>query len=155
MSAFLAGGQGASCLVVQGEAGVGKTTLWRHGVEVARVSGFTPLLSRPLELDMRVPFAGLRDLLGSVLEEVLDALPDPQRRALDAALLLADPVGPPLDPGAIAFARGLTNREVAQELVLATHTVESALTQIYRKLDVRSRSALASRFAERPESNGA
>ena len=36
-------------------------------------------------------------------------------------------------------ARGLTNREVAAELVLAVHTVEAVLTRIYAKLGVRSR----------------
>jgi DNA-binding NarL/FixJ family response regulator len=40
-------------------------------------------------------------------------------------------------------AEGKTNREVAAILVVADRTVESALTQIYRKLDVRSRTELA------------
>jgi DNA-binding CsgD family transcriptional regulator len=49
-------------------------------------------------------------------------------------------------------ARGLTNREVARDLVIAVHSVESALTSVYRKLGVRSRSELAARFAARPAS---
>ena len=40
-------------------------------------------------------------------------------------------------------AEGKTNKEVAAILVVAERTVESALTQIYRKLDVRSRTELA------------
>jgi DNA-binding NarL/FixJ family response regulator len=40
-------------------------------------------------------------------------------------------------------AAGKTNREVAAILVVADRTVESALTRIYRKLDVRSRTELA------------
>src|SRR5207253_9317007 len=40
-------------------------------------------------------------------------------------------------------AEGKTNKEVASVLVVADRTVESALTQIYRKLDVRSRTELA------------
>jgi DNA-binding CsgD family transcriptional regulator len=40
-------------------------------------------------------------------------------------------------------AEGRTNKEVATALVLADRTVESALTQIYRKLGVRSRTELA------------
>jgi DNA-binding CsgD family transcriptional regulator len=43
-------------------------------------------------------------------------------------------------------ADGRTNREVAAVLVVAERTVESALTQIYRKLDIRSRTELARRF---------
>lgn len=101
---FLDSRSGAGSLVLWGEAGVGKTTLWRHGVDVARARGFTMLLCRPLELDMRVPFAGLHDLLGGVLDEVLAALPGPQSSALGAALRLADPPGGPPEPSAIAFA---------------------------------------------------
>jgi DNA-binding CsgD family transcriptional regulator len=40
-------------------------------------------------------------------------------------------------------ASGRTNREVAQELFVSPHTVESNLTRIYRKLGVRSRAELA------------
>jgi ATP/maltotriose-dependent transcriptional regulator MalT len=43
-------------------------------------------------------------------------------------------------------ARGLSNAEVASELVLAVRTVESHLTQIYSKLGVRSRTELARRI---------
>jgi DNA-binding NarL/FixJ family response regulator len=43
-------------------------------------------------------------------------------------------------------AAGRTNREVAAVLVVAERTVESALTQIYRKLDIRSRTELARRM---------
>ncbi len=44
-------------------------------------------------------------------------------------------------------AEGKTNKEVAAILVVAERTVESALTQIYRKLDVRSRTELARKLA--------
>ena len=44
-------------------------------------------------------------------------------------------------------AEGKTNKEVAAILVVADRTVESALTQIYRKLDVRSRTELAHKLA--------
>ena len=40
-------------------------------------------------------------------------------------------------------AEGKTNKEVAELLVISHRTVESALSQIYRKLDVRSRTELA------------
>jgi DNA-binding CsgD family transcriptional regulator len=42
---------------------------------------------------------------------------------------------------------GLTNREIADRAFLSPKTVEVNLTRIYRKLGVRSRTALASRFA--------
>jgi DNA-binding NarL/FixJ family response regulator len=44
-------------------------------------------------------------------------------------------------------AEGKTNREVAAVLVVTERTVESALTQIYRKLAVRSRTELARKLA--------
>ena len=44
-------------------------------------------------------------------------------------------------------AGGKTNKEVAAALVVAERTVESTLTQIYRKLDVRSRTELARRLS--------
>lgn len=46
-------------------------------------------------------------------------------------------------------ASGLTNKEVADRTFLSPKTVEVNLTRIYRKLGVRSRAALASRFAGR------
>jgi DNA-binding CsgD family transcriptional regulator len=45
-------------------------------------------------------------------------------------------------------AEGRSNREVAAELCVTVRTVETALTRIYRKLDVRSRAELAHKFAE-------
>ena len=40
---------------------------------------------------------------------------------------------------------GMTNREVADELMLSTKTVEFHLSNIYAKLGVRSRSQLRAR----------
>ncbi len=37
------------------------------------------------------------------------------------------------------LAAGLTNAEIAQELVVSTNTVKTQVKSIYRKLDVRSR----------------
>jgi DNA-binding CsgD family transcriptional regulator len=44
-------------------------------------------------------------------------------------------------------AEGLTNREIADRIFLSPKTVEVNVTRIYRKLGVRSRALLASRFA--------
>jgi DNA-binding CsgD family transcriptional regulator len=48
-------------------------------------------------------------------------------------------------------AEGLTNREVAAALFLAEHSVETALSRVYRKLGVRSRTELAARRAHEAE----
>jgi DNA-binding CsgD family transcriptional regulator len=47
---------------------------------------------------------------------------------------------------AALVAEGKTNKEVAAALVVSVHTVEAALTQVYRKLDIRSRTELARRL---------
>ena len=49
---------------------------------------------------------------------------------------------------AMLVAEGRTNRQVAAALFLTEHSVETALTRVYRKLGVRSRTELTRRFAE-------
>jgi hypothetical protein len=69
-------------LVLEGEAGIGKSTLWLAGVEAARERGLRVLSSRPPEAEQGLSDAGLGDLLEDVLEIVLPALSAPRRRAL-------------------------------------------------------------------------
>ena len=56
-------GAGARSLVLVGEAGIGKTTLWRYGTQRCREHGATVLVARPAEDDRQHPAQGLRDLL--------------------------------------------------------------------------------------------
>jgi hypothetical protein len=77
--------------VLEGEAGAGKTTVWRAGVVAARESGARVLEARPVGEEMRLSFAALGDLLHDVLPGADEALPEPQRRALRAALALEEP----------------------------------------------------------------
>ncbi|HZU15074.1 MAG TPA: helix-turn-helix transcriptional regulator, partial [Candidatus Dormibacteraeota bacterium] len=51
---------------------------------------------------------------------------------------------------ALLTASGATTREVAERLFLSPRTVEVHLTRIYRKLEIRSRTELAARFAAGP-----
>jgi hypothetical protein len=78
---------GPVALVLEGEAGIGKTTLWEAGVAAARRRGVPVLACRPVEAEATLSFAALGDLLDRVLDEVLGALPGPQGRALEVALL--------------------------------------------------------------------
>src|SRR5437763_8012413 len=75
-------------LVLVGEPGIGKTALWQAGVGRARASGTRVLEHRAVEAEATLAFAGVSDLLASVVEEVLPALGELRRRALGAALLL-------------------------------------------------------------------
>ncbi len=82
--------EGVSALVLEGEAGIGKSTLWAAGVEHARERGYLLLTSRPAEAERGFAGLGLADLLEGSLADVLPALAPPRRRALEQALLLED-----------------------------------------------------------------
>jgi predicted ATPase len=98
----LRGGPGA--LVLAGEAGIGKSSLWWEGVSLAREEGFEVLEARPAEAEARWAFAGLGDLLDGVLGRVLSELPAPQRRALEVAVLRLEPEGATSELRAIGVA---------------------------------------------------
>jgi DNA-binding CsgD family transcriptional regulator len=83
--------RGPSALVLAGEAGIGKTILWKAGVEGALSGSVRVLICRGFEAEASLSFSGLSELLTSVLEEVLPALASPRRRALEVALLLVEP----------------------------------------------------------------
>lgn len=92
-----------AALVLDGEAGIGKTAVWAAGVEEARRRGFLVLSAEPTEAEAALPYVSLADLLGQVADTVFDALPVPQRRALDGVLLRA--AGPaPVDHRSVAVA---------------------------------------------------
>ena len=82
---------GPVTLVLDGEAGIGKTALWETGVEQAQDRFGQVLTTRGVEAEASLSFAGLSNLLGTALDEVGHSLPPPRRRALEIALLLAEP----------------------------------------------------------------
>ncbi|MFA6298312.1 MAG: helix-turn-helix transcriptional regulator, partial [Nocardioides sp.] len=47
-------------------------------------------------------------------------------------------------------AQGASNREIAERTFVSVKTVEATLTRIYRKLDVRSRTQLATLLVPQP-----
>ena len=95
-----------SLLVIAGEPGIGKTTLWAEATRRATAAGYQVLSSRPVPTDAGLPHVALADLLRPVSNDVLGVLPAPQRRALDVALLRAEPGEGDLDPRAVGT--GLT-----------------------------------------------
>ncbi|HEY7076232.1 MAG TPA: AAA family ATPase [Solirubrobacteraceae bacterium] len=104
IAGFLAAGPSpAAALVLEGDAGIGKTTLWLEATSRAEALSYTLLSSRPAESDEQLSFAGLGDLLSGVLDRVLPQLPSPQRSALEVALLLADERDTAPDRGKVAF----------------------------------------------------
>ena len=98
-------GEGPASVVLEGDAGIGKSTLWLAGVEAARERSLRVLGARPAEAEQGLAHAALGDLLGPCADEVLPELPPPRRRALEAALLLAgDGDRATADPRALAVA---------------------------------------------------
>jgi AAA ATPase domain len=96
--------EGFTVLVLEGEAGIGKSTLWLGAVEHARSGGLRVLRSRPAEAERGLVHVGLGDLFEDVLDEVLPGLPAPRRRALEIALAREDQAGERLDPRTLGLA---------------------------------------------------
>ena len=88
--------------IVEGEAGIGKTTVWAAAVEACRAQSYRVLSCRPSESEALLSFAALRDLIEPLAPGILEILPGPQKRALAVALLLEEPHGAPPGPGAVA-----------------------------------------------------
>jgi predicted ATPase len=95
---------GPVALLMEGAAGIGKTTLWSAGIDLARRRGCWVLTCRPVQSEAALSFSALGDLLESVPEQALAGLPRPQRYALDVALLRAEPGPEPPDQRAVAVA---------------------------------------------------
>lgn len=93
-----------SAVVIEGEAGVGKTTLWLAGVAEARNRGFRVLWARGGQAETAFAYAAVADLLNYVEPDVLADLPQVQRLAVDRVLLRAEDDGPSTDQGAVAAA---------------------------------------------------
>ena len=96
--------EGPAALVLSGEAGIGKTVLWETGVEEAEEQFGRVLLHRSVEAEALLSFTGLSDLLAPVFQEVAPSLAELRRRALEVALLLAEPGKVAPDPRAIGLA---------------------------------------------------
>lgn len=100
-------------LVLEGEAGIGKTVLMLHLADQARRRGYRVLAARPAEAEQNLSYGALADLLHDVFEEVRPALPAPQRHALAAALLEDEPDAP-IQPRTTASALVSTVAQLAR-----------------------------------------
>jgi DNA-binding CsgD family transcriptional regulator len=96
--------EGPAAFVLEGETGIGKSTLWLAGVAAARDRGLRVLSSRPAEAERGLAHVVLGDLFDAVLDDVLPALTAARRRALEAALLVDEALEEPVDPRALGVA---------------------------------------------------
>jgi hypothetical protein len=82
----------ALAVLIEGPAGIGKTSLLRAGVAKAEAAGATVLYARPVEIEATYAYATLVDLLGTHLVSIDVRLAEVHRYILRRALGIA--VGP-------------------------------------------------------------
>jgi DNA-binding CsgD family transcriptional regulator len=93
-----------SGLLIEGEPGIGKTTLWLSGVEQARNSGYRVFSARVGQAESVLAYSAVADLLRDIDTTVLAELPDVQRVAIDRVLLRASGDDHPTDQRVVAAA---------------------------------------------------
>ncbi len=82
---------GPAALLIEGQAGIGKTTVWEETLRLSSTRSYHVLSCRPAAAETKLSFGALTDLLVGVGDDVIAELPKPQRRALDTARLRIDP----------------------------------------------------------------
>jgi DNA-binding CsgD family transcriptional regulator len=90
-------------LLLHGREGIGKTALWRESIRRSQEQGYRVLECALSRNESRLTFAGLADLIGSALGEVLSELAPPQAAALRSALAISSPPTTAPDERAVAF----------------------------------------------------
>jgi DNA-binding CsgD family transcriptional regulator/tetratricopeptide (TPR) repeat protein len=117
---------GPRAVVLEGEAGIGKTALWRAGVAEAGNRALRVLTARPVEAETALSHAALGDLLGPLHDEFAGEVPGPQRHALDVALLRTSPGTAAIDAHAVGAATIAVLRAATRDgpVVLAVDDVQ-------------------------------
>src|SRR3954471_12272892 len=98
---FVTGSGPPATLLIEGEAGIGKTTLWRGGTVLAERHGQRVLRAAPTQAEANLSFAALADPLAPVADALLPVLDAPVRDALEVALLRRPPTGAAPDRRAV------------------------------------------------------
>ena len=115
VAGFLTNDGPARGLAIVGDPGIGKTTVWEAGLAAARADRQHVLVTRASEPELRLSFVALADMLEEVDVSVFAGVPGPQRRALEVAILRAEPESSP--PEVVAVAAGFTRvlRKLAEQ----------------------------------------
>jgi DNA-binding CsgD family transcriptional regulator len=125
-----------AALVVEGEAGIGKTTQLGRIVEQAGQAGFRVLSAGAASAEARLTFTVIAELLDGVESSSLERLPPVQRIAVDRILQRGD-AGPPTDER-VAAAAFRSVLEVLAEAMPVLVAVDDA-----QCIDVSSRTVLS------------
>jgi tetratricopeptide (TPR) repeat protein len=144
--------------VIEGEPGIGKTTLWRAALRAIETRGYQTLAARPAESEARLSYVSLADLIAGVFDEARPRLPSPQAQALAAVLLWKEP-NERADPRTTAagLVSIVTALAAKAPLVIAVDDVQwldsasaRALEFAARRLPARA-GLLLTRRSDRPE----
>ena len=137
------GGDRARVVLLEGDAGIGKTTLMREAITAASNEGARVLAARPAAAEAGLAFAGLGDLLADVLQAIVTELPPPQAAALEVAFLRRKAEGRSVDlhtvsAGVLAALRALGERDAVvvavDDLQWLDRETVAALAFAFRRL---------------------
>lgn len=152
---------GPHVLVIDGAAGIGKSTIWLRAVNTAIDRSWRVMSTRPTEAEASFAFAGLSDILETMPKGLPLRLPAPQQRALRVALLRDEPEGPLPDHHAVSVALLNVLRMLAEDgpVLLAVDDVQwldpassIALAFAIRRLRDERIGVLLARRVDSPES---
>jgi DNA-binding CsgD family transcriptional regulator len=107
-----------SALVLDGEAGIGKTTLWSFAQGAAAARGDRVFAWRASQAERELAFGGLMGLLESDLDALLELIPMPRGRALARALGRTDDGDEAPEPSLVGLAVLDVLRGAASEVPL-------------------------------------
>lgn len=96
--------QQPSGLLLDGAAGIGKTTLWLSALQQARARGFHVLSARAWEAESVLAYGTVADLFADIDAAALKSLPEVQLLAVDRVLFRDDSGGPETDQHVVAAA---------------------------------------------------
>ncbi|HET7182787.1 MAG TPA: AAA family ATPase, partial [Candidatus Limnocylindrales bacterium] len=113
-------------LQLDGDAGIGKTTIWSAACAMAVEAGALLLVCRPAQAEVSLAFAGLVDLFESVPDALLRVLPEAQQAALATALRRRPPSRRLPDPLAVSAGvrAALANLALSRPVVVAIDDVQ-------------------------------
>ena len=129
--------RGPAAIAFEGHPGIGKTTVWWQVFARAAERSFAVLSCRPVEAEAKLTFASLADLFEPIADRILPQLPEPQRLALEVALMRASP------HGALPSARAVATAVLSALRLLAAASPVVLAIDDQQWLDRASAEALA------------